>query len=174
MKICNKCNLEKQFTEFYFNNKITAYSGSCKECVKKATKANQDRLRSTPEGLAKDRARHRDKYYRLGYKEKHKPSFEKKKEAMERYKEKYPEKVLAKNAAGYLKPTIKGNELHHWSYNTEHLKDVIELTLKEHSKIHRYVTYDQERMMYRISATGVLLDTREAHEDFIKEIEHLP
>jgi hypothetical protein len=67
-----------------------------------------------------------------------------------------------------MKPLIKGNQLHHWSYNKEHYKDVIELTPKEHHKAHRFIVYDQERMMYRTFDKNLLLDTRERHETFIK------
>ena len=35
-------------------------------------------------------------------------------------------------------------------------------------KAHRFLIYDQERMMYRRYDTNVLLDTKEAHETFIK------
>ena len=41
--------------------------------------------------------------------------------------------------------------------------DVIELSILEHNKLHRYIIYDQERMMYRRCDNNVLLDTKEAH-----------
>ena len=52
--------------------------------------------------------------------------------------------------------------LHHWSYNQEDWLDVIQLSIKEHHFLHRYIIYDQERMMYR-GLDGVLLDTKEKH-----------
>jgi hypothetical protein len=63
--------------------------------------------------------------------------------------------------------------LHHWSYNEEHYKDVIELEPKTHAFLHRYINYDQEQMMYRVSANlngwdfGELLNTRDKHERFL-------
>jgi len=40
-------------------------------------------------------------------------------------------------------------------------------------KAHRFIIYDQEQMMYRRYDNNVLLDTKEAHEAFIKNcIEH--
>lgn len=67
-----------------------------------------------------------------------------------------------------MKPQTKGNHLHHWSYNIEHAKDVIELSIKDHATAHRFMVYDQERKMYR-KLTGELLDTKEGHENYIKQ-----
>lgn len=57
---------------------------------------------------------------------------------------------------------------HHWSYNKEHAKDVIFLSKADHYKAHRFIIYDQERMMYRRCDTLELLDTKESHLEFIK------
>lgn len=54
-----------------------------------------------------------------------------------------------------------------WSYNDSHVLEVIELTKKHHMKAHRFLVYDQERMMYRRYDTNELLDTKEKHEQFI-------
>lgn len=143
----------------------------CKDCTKKDTKARTDVLLQDPVWVEKEKERHRKKYYRLGYKELHKPTYEMKKKSMSRHKNKYPEKVLAKNATSNL-PREKGVELHHWSYNKEHAKDVIPLEKVWHSFLHRYITYDQERYMYRCTralgdfCVGDLLDTREAHKNY--------
>lgn len=157
-------------TEFY---KSAGYKGGytkrCKSCTKKKAREREEKLKSTPEGLAKERARHREKYHRLSYKEKHKPTPEMKKAAMERYKNKFPEKQAARNKTSHMKPEVKGNHLHHWSYNEDHYKDVIELSELDHNKLHRYMTYDQERMMYR-TTEGVLLDTKKAHLEYFKSL----
>ena len=79
---------------------------------------------------------------------------------MQRYKDKYPEKIAAASRTSHLKAKVKGNHLHHWSYNEEHYKDVIELSVADHNAIHRQITYDQERMMYRRADNNVLLSTR--------------
>ena len=90
---------------------------------------------------------------------------------MQRYKDKYPEKQLAKNKASSL-PKIEGFENHHWSYNKEHSLDVISLSKSEHMKLHRYMIYDQERMMYR-TINGILLDTKEAHLHYYDSLKDL-
>jgi len=61
---------------------------------------------------------------------------------------------------------------HHWSYNIEHAKDVIFLGSANHSYLHRFLIYDQERFMFRcvVSAgdyiKGELLDTKERHIEY--------
>lgn len=86
------------------------------------------------------------------------------------YNSSFPEKKVAKSLSGKLKPKEIGNNLHHWSYNVEHAKDVIELAPADHYKIHRFIIYDQERFMYRRYDTNELLDTRESHEAFIQHV----
>lgn len=168
-KICFKCNLEKPTTEFYKHKAMgDGYLGKCKSCTKKDTKERTDILIQDPIWKEKEQERHREKYFRLEYREKHKPTPEQKKATMDRYKEKYPEKVLSRNNVSHMKSKIEGNELHHWSYNEQHRKDVIELTVREHGKCHRFLIYDQERMMYRRTDNNELLDTKESHEEWIR------
>jgi len=163
MKICKECKVEKEVFDFY------GVQGECKQCTKERVRLREENLRRNPEWLEKEKERHRNKYHRLEYKEKHKPSPEKKKEIMKKYKERYPEKYKAKNISQDLRPLEKGNELHHWNYNIEFAKDVIELNPKDHAKIHRFVKYDQKTFMYK-DLNGVLLDTREKHQDLIDKV----
>ena len=169
MKKCFKCGEIKPLTEFYSHERAKdGHLNKCKSCTRKDVKERQNRLKQDESWREEEKKRQRDKYYRLNYKEKHKPSAEKKKETMERYKKKYPEKIRARSAASYMKRR-DGCHLHHWSYNKKHLKDVMEFTEADHNIIHRYMSYDQERMMYRATRTfkslddikeGDLLDTR--------------
>jgi hypothetical protein len=137
----------------------------CKECTKKDTNDRRKILSKDPSFLEKEKKRGRDKYHRLNYLNKNKPSTEKKIEVINRYKDKYPEKIIAQNLSQKIKSTL--GHKHHWSYNIEHAKDVIDITIQNHSKAHRFIIYDQERMMYRRYDTNELLDTRESHLDFI-------
>lgn len=170
MKICFKCNKEKELTEFYKHPKMgDGHLGKCKECTKLDTKLSIEKLISTPDGLEKERKRNREKYYRLGYKDKHKPSPENKKEIINRFKLKYPEKVICKNKSSHLNPKEKGNHLHHWNYNLEFAKDVIELTPKNHAKIHRFIKYCKKTFMYK-DLNGNLLDSKEKHLELINKV----
>lgn len=169
MRKCNVCNIEKPYSEFYKNEQMAdGYLKRCKSCVKMKARERELALKSTPEGLAKDRARHREKYYRLNYKDKHKPCYEEKKKVIERYNNKYPEKLKARNLTSHIRAG-KGNHIHHWSYNDEHMKDVFILSIKNHNELHRFIEYDQPKKMYR-DLEGNLLDTREKHEEYMNII----
>ena len=170
MKICFKCGEQKEKTEFYKHPKTTdGYLGKCKTCTKLDSKITTDRKTSTNEGLEKERERHREKYHRLNYLEKHKPTSEAKRIIMDRYIEKYPEKTKAKSLCQRIFAKTKGNHLHHWNYNTEYAKDVIELNPKDHAKIHRFIKYDKNTFMYR-DLNEVLLDTKEKHIELINKV----
>lgn len=167
-KICFKCNTEKPLSDYYKHKQMAdGHLNKCKTCTQLDTKTRTDDLSKDPKWVEKEQARHREKYHRLEYREKHKPTSEMKKLAISRYNEKYPEKRLSRNSISNLRPTVEGNELHHWSYNEKHRKDVIELTVKHHAKGHRFLVYDQERMMYRRTDNNELLDTKEKHLEWI-------
>lgn len=142
----------------------------CKNCTKKDVRDRENNLKeSVPEWTEKERIRHRRKYHRLGYKEKHKPTREKKSEIITRYMDKYPEKERCKYIVNLKseKPP-KGYHRHHWCYRENFALDIILLTIREHHKAHIYLIYDQERMMYRRSDNNELLNTKEKHLKYIK------
>ena len=198
-KICILCEKEKEISDFYKHPKMPfGVDSKCKECVKERAKIREEKLRKDINWVEKERDRGREKHHRLysniqdkkldsqnrriwmteeerKYSEKeNKNRYLKKypnakKESVTRYKIKYPEKVKAKNASSHLKSIIKGNHLHHWNYNIEFAKDVIELNAKDHAKIHRFISYDKETFMYK-TLDGVLLDTKEKHLNAINTI----
>ena len=167
-KKCFKCLEEKPLAEYYKHNMMgDGYLNKCKLCTKKDVKEREEKLKHVPEWVESEKKRGREKYHRLKYKDKHKPNSCDKKEIMLRYYEKYPEKKICKVYMKKMKPSAIGMEFHHWSYNLIHAQDVIELSIRQHNKAHRFLIYDQERMMYRRIDTNELLDTKEKHLEFI-------
>lgn len=162
MKECINCGKSKELSEFYKHKQMNeGRLNKCKCCCKSQSKSREERLRRDSEWTEKEKERCRKKYHRL-YKGKHKPSAKDKRDAINRYNNKYPEKVLCKNKAYNLKPAVKGNHLHHWSYEEENAKDVIEVPVDFHYFIHRNIKYVQEHKCYETYG-GRLLDTKTKH-----------
>jgi len=167
MKKCFKCHAELPLSEFYKHPMMAdGRLGKCKLCTRKDTRDRTSELLKDPSWVEKEQERHRNKYHRLGYKEKHKPTSEQKAKIMNTYKAKYPEKNAARCAVRGIK--AKGYHRHHWSYNDEHFKDVVLLNEKDHAKAHRYLVYDQSYKKYR-TKEGALLETKEQHIEYITQ-----
>lgn len=191
-KICNTCGLTKPLTEFYKHPEAKdRFSGKCKDCTRKYRKERYNRILKDPILLElkkkarkeeyrkaledplwveSERKRLREKYYRLGSSDKSSP--QRRRERAKQYRDKYPEKIVAVRVSQKI-PRPKGTERHHWSYRTENAKDLIFLTREEHHKLHRYIIYDQEQMMYR-GLDGVLLDTKERHLQYYETLKDKP
>ena len=169
-KICFICKAEKPLTDFYPHKAmLDGHLNKCKDCTKNYVRKRYNQLISNPDFVESEKERHRLKYYRLGYKDKHKPSKEQKLKVMKSYQMKYPEKHKAHIKLGRLH-LKDGYERHHWSYNEEHYTDIIHLTKEKHNEAHRKMIYDQERMMYRRTDNMELLDTKEKHIEYIKNL----
>lgn len=178
-KACFKCGVWKDLSEYYVHKQMgDGHLNKCKDCTKKDTKNRNDVLSQDPKWKEKERTRGREKHHRL-YKNTEIEIDENyrairlskeallinKRNSLRKYRSMFPEKYKAHTAARDI-ISVNGHN-HHWSYNEEHWKDVIDLSIGSHNKAHRFIVYDQERMMYRRFDTNELLDTREAHEAFI-------
>ena len=197
-KKCFKCNTIKPLSEFYKHKEMgDGYLGKCKDCTKRDTKERTNILLNDNDWVLKEKKRAREKYHRLysPVKEKKLDSEmnviwmtneqrliseknnrkkwklnnpDKEKLRNSNHRKKYPEKYKARNKSQRI-PCQKGNQLHHWSYNEEHYKDVIELSVSDHALLHRNMIYDQERMMYR-NTDGILLDAKESHIELLNKL----
>ena len=169
-KICLRCNLEKLIEDFFnYPDLFDREFNYCKDCRISDSLNKQLEIKNNNEWQEKERKRHREKYYRLNYKEIHKPCKEVKREILNKHKLAYPEKYKAKIKSQRL-PRKKGNHLHHWSYNEEHWKDVIELSVQDHNFLHRHIIYDNEKFMYRKKSDRQLLETKQSHVELLKSL----
>lgn len=163
VKQCFKCGELKELTEFYKHKQmVDGHLNKCKSCTKNDVSENYSKNSKDQLFIEQERKRGRDKYHRL-----YNGLGKSNRKSIIKYYSIYPEKLKAKTMSGKIKPPQHGLEKHHWSYNEEHYKDLIFLTKKHHMKAHRFIVYDQERMMYRMYDTNELLDTKEKHESFI-------
>lgn len=163
MKICKICGIEKDESEFYSQSNKKYLKPYCKTCNKKKSvewhkKNNYAYFKSN--NYRENRKDIKFKIYsHQRYIKLHEPKL---------YNAKYPERKKAANAIQHLEKT-SGFDRHHWSYNEEHWKDVIYITRSIHRIAHKFMIYDQERMMFR-KLDGVLLDTREEHLEYINSL----
>lgn len=160
-KVCFKCDNMKPLSEYYKHKKMgDGLLGKCKSCTVSDSKKTTELNTSTPEGLEKERARHRDKYHRLGYKE-----LQKEWNKGQPWKDSTVYKQLRKNYPGLAREF----ELHHWNYNDEFLEDIFILNIKDHKNLHNHLTLDIEKRIFYLK-DGSYLDTREKHKDFIENL----
>lgn len=161
-KKCFKCGKIKPLTEFYKHNQMAdGHLNKCKSCNKADAVNDYNRKKVDKIWKENEKRRGREKYHRLGYTNQHKPY-----SVTKSHRDKYPEKYKAVCSSQAVRLEFIGAHRHHWSYNQEHWKDVIQLDNKSHAKAHRFLIYDQERMMYR-TTDGILLDTRQSHMEYI-------
>ena len=166
MKKCFKCNQTKALSEFYAHKQMPdGHLNKCKDCTKLDVSTRDNILKKDPKYVESQRRIKRKCYHNIKHKSS-KPTTEKKANTMKKYYEKYPEKAQARIIMRDLPKAINGN-WHHWSYNIKDCKDLIDIAIKDHMKAHRFLIYDQERMMYRRCDNLELLDTKKKHLEYI-------
>lgn len=170
-KKCFKCNEIKDLSEFYPHPQMRdGHLNKCATCTKNDSKKQYKKIMSDPLLSFKERTRCAKKE-----KERRDAGLSTEQSRISRnqtYRNKYPEKCKANIAVQHQKIS-DGFHKHHWSYLPEFYLDIFVMPSVAHVKIHRYMTYDPERMMYR-RLDGVLIDTRDKAESYYKYIESLP
>jgi len=159
-KICFKCGRELPLDQFYKHSRMAdGHLNKCKECTKKDSRANYDVKSQDEAWIEKERARCREKFKRLNYKNK---PFQ--------HKTRKNVNPIEGSTAASLKRKgydTKGKEAHHWNYNEP--KQVFLLSRKAHKRIHQFivVNYD-DKFCYTID--GDKLDTVEKTTDYYKSV----
>ena len=158
-KICFKCGVEKDLDDFYKHPQMgDGHLNKCKECNKNDTHLDYERKSQDPSWIESERARGREKYHRLEYKDA--PWNERKKTLFWNTNE---YKGLRKWAEHRIILT-EMDEIHHWNY--VRIKDFFVLHRNLHAKIHKQMTVDEETGLFT-TKDGELLDTKERHLNFI-------
>ena len=159
MKVCFKCGIGKSLNNFYKHKQMgDGHLNKCIDCTKNdVRKRETEKLKSDPEWIEKERARHRGKYYRLGYKEKQ----------LEWNKDKpWTKSNIYKGLSKKFK-IDDGLELHHWCYSDEFLKNVFVMTRSEHKKAHKYLIFDLDVLVFKTLDHDYLL-TKDEHFKYLQ------
>lgn len=152
-KVCFKCGQAKPLSEFYKHPQMgDGHLNKCKECTRQDVHKNYERKSQDDSWADKERARARDKYKRLGYKDK--------------YPHSHPSTKMVRTYLNKRTNIPDGYEVHHWNYNRPY--DVFLLNRKAHKLAHKEILYDEETQMF--VHEGRLLDTKEKHLEMIKRI----
>lgn len=126
-KKCFQCGIIKPLSEFYKHSEMSdGYLNKCKDCVKASSRKRYLLKSKDKDWMEKERIRSRDKFKRLGYKDKFKKTA--------KLCPEIPNLSRRLRNMGFL---LKNKELHHWNYNKPY--SIFILSRKAHRNIHKYI-----------------------------------
>lgn len=152
MKRCIACDALRPMSDYYSHPRMAdGRLNKCKECCRKYARARHYQKMRDPAWLEAERQRGRQKAAASDYR--------------------LPTEVRSSNSAALRAvPHIpNGFERHHWSYQHQHWKDVIVLSIRHHRAVHQHMRYDADAKLFR-TPRGHLLDTRAKHERWIAAV----
>lgn len=159
-KKCIRCGELKPLSEFYKHPQMAdGHLNKCMECAKKDSIRNYDKKIQNPEWAEKETQRAKEKYHRLGYKNKKRTPNSRKITLIDRS----AKAISRTRARGH---NVGGKETHHWNYNEPRI--IILMPRRVHRRLHRYikVNYDD---LYCYTLEGEKLETLEKSIAYYKE-----
>jgi hypothetical protein len=154
-KKCFKCGRELPLSEFYKHPQTgDGHLNKCKECTKNDVHKDYIRKSSDEQWMEKERARGREKFKRLGYKNK-------------TTRTDFPGN---ENICRMLKVRgydTKGKEAHHWNYNLPY--SVFLISRRAHHRIHNAVIMSREDK-FCYTKDGIKIKTAEQAKSVYESI----
>ena len=159
-KVCFRCNIEKPLSEFYKHKRMgDGHLNKCKDCTKGDSKKRHYNKYKDIEFVEKERKRAKERYRRLGYKDKQK----------QWDKDKYwKQDSLYKGMSSKLRRLgllNDGDTAHHYDYNK--LNEVFVINLFKHKHIHTLLDFCDESLCFIDRSNGELLNTIELNCNFL-------